>query len=201
MKDYSINNLKILNKISKDLYITKKSSLSRINNEQLLDKNTRDFLYTDIIDNLDDDLFLLKDKIINILRVIPVYKNFLKRIECLSVYDCADLITQIGDIDNFPQFKNLLSYSGYTPKRRRYNKDLNKTLIKISYKLSEDDLGYNFIYETAVEQYKESNPNKTDIHIENMARRIVIKKFLKNLYVNWGNFNEEESFFEDEGFL
>lgn len=192
MEDLSINNLKILNKISKDLYRIKKSSISRIDNENYLNKKTRDFLYGEIIKNLDDDLYVLRDKIYDILKTIPIYKYFLKRINCLSIYDCCDLIVLIN-INDFSEFKKLLSYSGMSPKKtNRYNKDLKKVLLRISKKISENDLTYNLIYESAYNHYLNENPYLEQNHIENKARRVVVKKFLKNLFKMWKSLNNEE---------
>ena len=39
------------------------------------------------------------------------------------------------------------------------------------------------------EIYKKKYPERSDEHIENMAKRIVTKRFLQNLYTNWVKIN------------
>ena len=78
-----------------------------------------------------------------------------------------------------------MSYAGFTPNSYNYNKKLHKLLLRIGYKLIQKNPKYQFIFESSIDKYKEKHPNYTEDHIKNMAKRIVIRKFLKNLYINW----------------
>ena len=44
---------------------------------------------------------------------------------------------------------------------------------------------------------------KNEDHLINLAKRVVIKQFLKDLYLNWTMINESEweSLYEDNGYL
>ena len=56
-------------------------------------------------------------------------------------------------------------------------------LLRISHKLVRYNPVYDFVYTNAYNKYSSLNTNEE--HIEAMARRIVIKKFLQNLFTHW----------------
>ena len=130
-------------------------------------------------------MYFLQIQIRNILSRIPIFNYFLSQQKGINIFDSAQLISIIVDIDNFNEFKNLMSYSGMVPYATNYNKKLYKLLLKIGYKLIQNNEQYQFIYEMQLEKYRKEKPRYSEKHIENMAKRIVIKKFLKNLYVSW----------------
>lgn len=203
MQDESIELLKILTNISSSIFYARKSNVSRIEDQQFFDKTVENFLQESVILPLDQSLDSLSTQIRNVLNVIPIYYKFLKNIEGISMFDSAELICIIKDINRFKKFSNLLSYAGFVPRRTQYNKRLHKLLLKLSYKLSQNNLLYSFTYETAYEDYKSKGNYKNEDHLINLAKRVVIKKFLKDLYVNWTMINESEleSLYEDNGYL
>lgn len=77
----------------------------------------------------------------------------------------------------------MLAYAGIYPNATKYNKNLHKLLLRLSHKLINYNQVYKFIYEMALEKYKVYNTNQE--HIEAMARRVVIKKFIQNLFTHW----------------
>ena len=60
---------------------------------------------------------------------------------------------------------------------------MHNVLLRLSHKLINYNEVYTFVYEMALERYADYNTNQE--HIEAMARRIVIKKFLQNLFTHW----------------
>ncbi len=203
MQDESIELLKILTNISSSIFYTRKSNVSRIEDQQFFDRGVEKFLQQSVIYPLDQSLDSLATQIASVLNIIPIYYKFLRNVEGLSMFDSAELICIIKDINRFKRFSNLLSYAGFTPKRTQYNKRLHKLLLKLSYKLSQNNLMYSFIYETAYENYKIKGNYKNEDHLINLAKRVVIKQFLKDLYLNWTMINESEweSLYEDNGYL
>jgi hypothetical protein len=187
--DNNIEVLKILNNISNSVYQAKKSNLVRIQNNNQFNTNAQKDLISNIIAPLDDSLFKLSVEINKMLNVIPIYNLFLKNVDGVSIYDAANLICIVKDIDRFDDFGALLAYSGFIPNAKSYNKNLHKLLLKISYKLSNQNLIYQFVFENHYEIYKKKYPERSDEHIENMAKRIVTKRFLQNLYTNWVKIN------------
>lgn len=188
--DENIQVLKILNDIATSIFKTKRSNISRITSSNF-SEDGKEFLIQKTIKPLDDSLQYISNDISNILHLIPIYNFFLEDINGINIYDAAQLITILRDINNFKNFGNLLSYAGFIPRAKNYNKKLHKNLLRIGYKLSTQNPQYQFVYDMAVQKYSEKYPRKRSEHIENMAKRIVVKKFLKNLYFTWNSLNND----------
>lgn len=188
MIDENIQVLKILSDMATSIFINKKSNLSRIEASDFSEDGKK-ILSDKVIKPLDISLNYISNDITNTLHFIPIYNFFLEDQKGISIYDAAQLISILKDIDNFKTFGNLLSYAGFTPKSKNYNKKLHKNLLRIGYKLSTKNPQYQFVFEIAYQKYREKYPLKSNEHIENMAKRIVIKKFLKNLYFSWNSIN------------
>ena len=184
MIDTDVQVLRVLSDTATSIFLNKKSNIARINSIDILDTE-KDKIIENTIKPLDNAIKYLQKDIYNILISIPIYNFFLSNQDGINLFDSAQLISIIVDIDNFDSFGNLFSYAGFTPYSKNYNKKLHKLLLKIGYKLIQSNSKYQFVYENAVEKYKKKYSNYTDEHIHNMAKRIVIKKFLKNLYINW----------------
>ena len=189
--DPDIQVLKIFSDIAETTFRTRKSSISRIEASDFTDE-AKDNLKKQIVGPLDETLAFMSGKIQSTLALIPIYNMFLKRQEGLNIYDCAQLISLLKDIDNFDTFSNLMSYAGFIPRAKNYNKKLHKLLQRLGYKLISKSPQYRFIYEINIQRYSEQHPNYSKTHIENMAKRIVIKRFLKNLYFSWNQINKED---------
>lgn len=184
MIDVDIEILRVLSSTSESIFINKKSNIARIQSLNILQEE-KDKLVENIIKPLDSSIKFLQKDIYNILVRIPIYNYFLSHQNGINLFDSAQLISIIVDINNFDNFNKLLSYTGFIPYSKNYNKKLHKLLLRIGYKLIQNNLKYEFVFEQAIKKYSDKYPNYTEEHIQNMAKRIVIKKFLKNLYVNW----------------
>lgn len=184
-KDENIIILDLLVKTSTSFYKMRNARLNSIKDSEV-NQNYKDYLYKNTIEPIDQPLFLLGREINKILNYIPIYLTFLKGVNALSIYDCAELIVLIDDIERFKKFDNLLSYSGMIHTKKSYNDRLYKLLLKIGSKLVRD-IKYDYLYEIIYEEYKEKHPEYTEDHLEKMASRKLIKKFLKQLYKEWNN--------------
>lgn len=182
--DEDIQLLRVLSDTANNFFQNKKSNISRINSMNL-DNTEKEKWKAEIIRPLDETLRTLEIDIYNILIKIPIYNYFLSDQTGINNFEAAQLIGIIVDIENFNELKNLISYAGFTPYSHHYNKKLHKLLLKIGYKLVQYNPQYQFIYEQHIERYRKKNPRYSQKHIENMAKRIVIKKFLKNLFISW----------------
>lgn len=189
--DENLQVLKILSDIAETTFRTRRSSLSRIKASGF-SKSGEEKLIERIIVPLDESIEYLSGQVLNTLTMIPIYNFFLARQHGVSIFDSAQLISLIKDINNFKTFGNLISYAGFTPNAKNYNKKLHKMLQRISYKLIKKNPQYQFIFDMNVQKYSELYPKYSSEHIENMAKRIVIKKFLKNLYFSWNQINKDE---------
>lgn len=191
MIDENLQILKILSDVAETTFRTRKSSIARIESGGFT-KEGEKILKHEIITPLDDTLTYISKELEYRLNMIPIYTFFLQRQHGVSIYDAAQLITIIKNVDNFDTFSNLISYAGFYPKAKHYNKKLHKLLQRLSYRLINQNPQYEFIFELNIQKYKEQHSNYSQEHIENMAKRIVIKKFLKNLYVSWTSINGDD---------
>lgn len=184
MKDIDVDILRVLSGTSESLFLNKKSNIARISSLNILEEE-KDKLIENTIKPLEEGMKYLQTDIYNILVRIPIYTYFLSNQNGLNLFDSAQLISIIVDVNNFKSFNNLLSYAGFIPYSKNYNKKLHKLLLRIGYKLIQQNPKYEFVFESSCEKYRKKYPKYSEVHIKNMAKRIVIKKFLKNLYINW----------------
>ena len=189
--DENLQVLKILSDIAETTFRNKKSSLARIKASGF-NKDGEQKLIKTIVQPLDDSLDYLSQQVLATLTMIPIYNFFLSKQNGISLFDSAQLISIIKNIDNFSSFSHLMSYAGFIPNAKNYNKKLHKLLQKLSYKLIKYNPQYQFIFDINIQKYSEKYPKYTQEHINNMAKRIVVKKFLKNLYFSWSQINKEE---------
>lgn len=188
MTNENVEVLKILTNISKNIYTSKKSNYSRIKNNQYFNQHAKEKLINQVINPLDLALVDIGKEINIFLDTIPIYNIFLRHTNGINIYDAAELISEIKDINRFETSNNLLAYAGMYPNAKRYNKNLHKLLLRLSHKLVLYNKVYKFIYEMAIEKYSAYNTNQE--HIEAMARRVVIKKFVQNLFTHWVKIEE-----------
>lgn len=191
MVDENLQILKILSDVAETTFRTKKSSTSRIKAAGFSQEGETT-LICEIVQPLDDTLHYITKEIAKVLHQIPIYNFFLSTQNGINIYDAAQLISIIKDINNFQSFGNLMSYAGFVPNSKNYNKKLHKLLQRISYKLIQKNPQYQFIYDIHKQRYRNEHSNYPEERINNMAKRIVIKKFLKNLYVSWHQINKDD---------
>lgn len=183
--------LKILSDIAETTFKSRKSSLSRIKASDF-NKEGEENLKKMIIVPLDESLDYLSEQVLSTLLLIPIYNYFLSKQNGVSIFDAAQLISIIKNVDEFDTFGHLISYAGFIPNARNYNKKLHKLLQKLSYKLIKYNPQYQFVFDVNVQKYSKKYPKYSEEHINNMAKRIVVKKFLKNLYFSWNQINKED---------
>ena len=189
MIDEDIQILRVLTDTATSIFLNKKSNIARIRSLDILEEDKQQWI-DNIIAPLNISLKKLQIDIYNILSRIPIYNYFLSQQEGLNIFDCAQIISILVDIDDFKEYKHLVSYAGFIPHADNYNKKLHKLLLKIGYKLVKTNTQYQWIFETQIDRYHMQHPQYSDKHIENMAKRIVIRKFLKNLFVSWKAINK-----------
>lgn len=189
--DENLHILKILSDVAETTFRTKRSSISRIEAGGFT-KEGEHQLKKEIIGPLDNTLQYISKELYTVLNQIPIYNFFLQQQNGINIYDAAQLISILKDIDNYNTFGNLMAYSGFIPNAKGYNKKLHKLLQRISYKLIKKNPQYQFVYEMSIQKYEEAHDNYSKEHIENMAKRLVVKKFLKNLYFSWNSINGDD---------
>lgn len=189
--DENLHVLKILSDVAETTFRTKKSSISRIESGGFTREGEAE-LKREIIQPLDNTLQYISKEIYVVLNQIPIYNFFLQQQNGINIYDSAQLISILKDISYFDNFNKLMAYSGFIPDAKNYNKKFHKLLQRISYKLIKRNPQYQFVYDMSIQKYSEAHPNYNQEHIENMAKRLVIKKFLKNLYFSWNSISGDD---------
>jgi len=154
-----------------------------------------------------------KKEIEGLLKGIPVWEEFFKKVKGIGPCLAGSLIAGIVDIGRFRYISSLWKYcgmhvvNGRAPRRERGKKInwdpfLRMTCFKIGdsfIKQKPERCFYRALYDSKKLYYKEKYPEKvplktkkgktvymyTDGHIHNMARRYAVKIFLSHLWVRW----------------
>jgi len=166
----------------------------------------------------DSPLQMLRDEIQNILFFSEEYMSFLRKVPYINLYDAAELIVEIGDIQRFQNRKHFLSYAGLSPvvrnknyysKIKKYSRgqivankkqdpidyceDLKKAIIRCTSKLIANDDEFAELYRYYKTQYKYKNPtyNKKRLHLMALKKTSIV--FAKDVYANFKRVAEEEN--------
>lgn len=226
-------------------------SYKRVRNEQYAArtrlKNAKDELSGSDLKELEEIIYFPFDTVIDKLELeikylcegyIPIYPDFLAKIDGINIYEALELVVLLKDIRRFRTVSALWKYSGFAPvqycarckkryfnniierkefmdkyyketrsfysdcdceeprpyyaseKRIRgvspdYNEALKKVLVSIADKVIKADDYYRgkFFYYRTFEAQK--NEKLTELHINNRAKRKVIKLFLYHLFNEW----------------
>jgi hypothetical protein len=145
----------------------------------------------------------------NYLNKIPIYINFCKKVKGLGVKLSAKLIAGIKDIERFPNPSSLWSYCGVgDPEKSKLKKGqianfspkMRATLYNVSESFIKAGSQYRTIYDkrkadTLIKhpEWHNLNPDGTPNTGKNMhpkhadkdAKRVMIKRFLAELFVAW----------------
>lgn len=209
--------LTILFNTNKTIFNAKKSNTHRMNGLSDINIQRYNRLYNISIHSLDAPLQILHSEIQNILMFSLEYMDFLSNVQGINIYDCAEIIVNIRDINRFKNKKHFLSYAGLAPvskKKNRYNKikkynngqivankktdsidyreDLKTVLTKCVVKIIKVDSEYQQYYDRQFERLKFKNPmyNKKRIHL--MALKKTVIKFANKIYYEFNRVKKLE---------
>ncbi len=129
-----------------------------------------------------------------------IWNKFLKDIKGIGPALGASLIVTI-DVHKTKHVSSLWKYAGLTPESKRvkgqkidWNPFLKTTCFKIGQAFVKTRGYYRDVYDEAKEGYKKKHPERIEEngkvkynkgHIDMMARRYVVKIFLKDLWLFW----------------
>lgn len=182
--------IKILSDEANTIIRLKNSTSMKIRKNNTLSHNEKKNLLNKTVAQLNDILTDIGVELSTVLESIPIYKFYLKSMTYLSIYEKAELIAEIKDIERFYGYKKLLAYAGFTPNASTYNKKLHNTLLRIGHKLMLGNIEYSLLFEDACQKYEQQDPLLSEKHVANKAKRIIIKKFIKELYNFWRQLDE-----------
>lgn len=115
MDSTDLSVLKILVETNKTLYNAQKSNRMRINSFKDITNNGYNYLETISVDSLDNPLEIIKEEIKNNIVYFLEYTDYLKHINEVTLYDAAELIVLIGNINRFNSKSKFVSYCGFAP--------------------------------------------------------------------------------------
>lgn len=182
--------IKILSDEANTIIRLKNSTSMKIRKNNTLSHSEKKNLLNKTVAQLNDILTDIGVELSTVLESIPIYKFYLKSMTYLSIYEKAELIAEIKDIERFYGYKKLLAYAGFTPNASTYNKKLHNTLLRIGHKLMLGNIEYSLLFEDACQKYEQQSPLLSEKHVANKAKRIIIKKFIKELYNFWRQLDE-----------
>lgn len=207
--DLKVRVLRVLVDTNTRILETQKSNKNRLKNIKGLSKFGLDSLYDEVIEPLKKPLGILKMRIQTMLEFIPIYKDYLKNIDGLSMFDAAQLIVLIDDVD-IKQRDKYLAYCGFSPvavcnkgyvsKMKKgvdysdcdiigdeksktpnvsYNERLKKHIIKIVDKLIEGNGEYQDMFNTEWAKERMKDSKVSKKHVTYRAKRKLCIEFLK----------------------
>ncbi len=211
--------LGILVNTNKTLFEAKKSNKHRLNNFGDITESRYKRLEDISVKSLDNPLTKLHNEIINVLNFSPEYIDFLSRMKELNIYDCAELITEIGDITRFKNKKHFISYAGLAPVVKKNNRicmrvnqyntktnevvansksdnidyceDLKQIIMKCTKKLINHNNYYRNMYFDYKRKYQKKHPLYDDKRLHLMALKKVSIKFANRIYYHFHIYMEE----------
>lgn len=129
------------------------------------------------------------------MMTFDIYKRWLKIINGAGVKLSAKLLAGIEDIRRFPAPSNLWSYCGYGDPDPEHNKRENGQITyspkmkKLIWLLGESFIKqsspYKVIFDKRRIKTAITHPEWTKMHSYNDAKRVMMKRFLAELYDNW----------------
>lgn len=210
--------LTILFNTNKTVFQASKSNKHRLKMLGNINESRSKRLEDISIKPFDEPLQKLRDEIQNILYFSNEYMGFLKDIPSINLYDAAELIVEIGDIERFKNRKHFISYAGLSPviknSGNKYYKvkkningkkvankktdpidfceGLNKTIMRCTVKLIRDDYHYNQLYENYKDKYQYKHPKSNRKHLHLLALKKTAIVFAKEIYKQFKKVAEEE---------
>ena len=219
MDTYERKVLTILFSTNKTLHEARTSNEYRLASITQINDEYRKKMEDVSIAPLELPLQKIRNEIYNTLIFSREYVDFLSKIPSINLYDCAEIIVEIGDITRFKNRKHFISYAGLSPvikkdkktyKVTKYNKGVcvaNKKYDNINYcenlkvaltrctqKMINNDTDYKKYYDDKIKyyQYKHSKYSKKRLHL--MALKKATIRFANTVYNEFNQIKEVEDY-------
>lgn len=208
MDEYERKILTILFSTNKTLYEAQTSNKYRLNNITELNDQAQQRVYDISIAPLDLPLQKIRHEIYTRLVFAREYVDFLSNIPYINLYDCAEIIVEVGDISRFPNRRKFISYAGLAPVELKKNnkvykinkhtkgkyvankkydnidycENLKVALTRCTQKIINNDENYKHYYEKKYKDYhfKHVKYSKKRLHL--MALKKTTIRFTNEVY-------------------
>ena len=207
MDEYERRILTILFSTNKTLYEAQTSNRYRLNNITELNESAQQHMNDISITPLDLPLQKIRHEIYTRLLFAREYIDFLSNIGYINLYDCAEIIVEIGDIGRFSNRRRFISYAGLAPVERRNNKvykikqrkkgmhiaskkydnidyceNLKVVLTRCTQKIINNESNYETFYKKKYQYYQFKHPKYTKKRLHLMALKKTTIKFANEVY-------------------
>lgn len=219
MDEYERKVLTILFSTNKTLYEAQTSNKYRLNNIEELNKSARQRMQEISIIPFDIPLQNIRHEIYTRLLFAREYVDFLSNIGYINLYDCAEIIVEIGDIGRFNNRRHFISYAGLAPVEKRkdkvykikkhskgkriankkydnvdYCENLKVALTRCTQKIINNDDVYKTYYDNKIKYYQFKHPKYTKKHLHLMALKKTTILFANEVYSNFKMIKEIEDY-------
>ena len=219
MDEYERKVLTILFSTNKTLYDAQTSNKYRLNNITELNESAQERMVNISITPLDLPLQKIRHEIYTRLLFAREYVDFLSNIGYINLYDCAEIIVEIGDIGRFKNCNKFISYAGLAPVERRngkvykikkhtkgkhvaskkydnidYCENLKVALTRCTQKIINNDDDYKQRYDKKVKYYQFKHPKYSKKRLHLMALKKMTIIFAKEVYSRFKTIKEIEDY-------
>lgn len=207
MDDYELKVLTMLHATNKTLHEAQTSNKYRLDAMTELNNSVRKNIEQVSITPLEMPLQTIRNEIYNYLILSVEYLDCLSHIPYINIYDCTEIIVEIGDINRFSNRNKFISYAGLAPVEKRNNRvfkitklskkqriankkydnidyceNLKIVLTRCAQKMINNDENYRNYYQQKFKYYQFKHPryHKRQLHL--MALKKTTVKFAKMIY-------------------
>ena len=220
MDEYERRVLTILFSTNKTLYEAQTSNKYRLDNITELNESAQQRITDISIEPLELPLQKIRNEIYTRLLFAREYIDFLSNIPYINLYDCAEIIVEIGDIGRFSNRRKFISYAGLSPvelkknnkvykitkhsKGKRvankkydnidYCENLKVALTRCTQKIINNDDNYRQYYEKKYKEYhfKHVKYSKKQLHL--MALKKTTVRFANEIYSEFKTIKDIEDY-------
>lgn len=224
MDDYELKSLTILFLTNKTLHEARISNQYRLDAITELSDDYRLKMKNISLTPLDEQLNAIRDEIYNILILSHEYLDFLSKYQSINLYDAAEIIVEIGDIQRFKNRGCFISYAGLAPVDKKNNKvykvskykkgihvankrydsidyceNLKVCLTRCAQKIIQNENNeYKQLYDDKIKYYHLKHPKYSPKRLHFMALKQVTIKFAKEVYKNFIEIKKIEDYEKKE---
>ena len=219
MDEYERKVLTILFSTNKTLYDAQTSNRYRLDNIAELNELAQQRMTDISVTPLELPLQKIRQEIYTRLLFAREYVDFLSNIGYINLYDCAEIIVEIGDIGRFNNRKRFISYAGLAPVEKRnskvykikkhskgkrvaskkydnidYCENLKVALTRCTQKIINNDEEYKRRYDKKLQYYQFKHPKYKKKRLHLMALKKMTIKFANEVYSNFKMIKEIEDY-------
>lgn len=219
MDEYERKILTILFSTNKTLFEAHNSNQYRLDSITEINDTARSSIAEISITPLTLPLQKIRNEIYTRLLFSREYVDFLSNIGYINLYDCAEIIVEIGNIGRFKNRKHFISYAGLAPVEKKKNKvykitkhskgnrvanrkhdnidyceNLKVALTRCTQKIINNDDNYKLFYDKKFKYYQFKHPKYSKKRLHLMALKKTTIRFANEIYYQFNLIKEIEDY-------